>query len=280
MKLEGAHILITGGSKGIGIEIARELARHRARLTLVARPSRELDAAAAELGAAAMPADLSDHAQVDDLVAKAEALNGPLDVLVNNAALSGSIGITEVSGDRLRAQLTANLLSPMDLMRQSLPRMIERRHGAIVNVSSLAGIFPQARLPGYSPAKAGIAKYTFDLQRELRKHGVGVTLLYLGMVSGTQIVEEGKKDPVVAVLAKKFEKAPKVTTHDVAKRVAKALRSDKLMHVITLPGVATPMTWLHQLPLRLVDPLFKEAFEYDATMAPPAGNPTPKRATR
>lgn len=260
MNLNNAHVLLTGGSKGIGIAIARELARHHVRLTIVARPSPELDKIVAEVGAFAITADLSDPSQVENLVARAEAVNGPLDVLINNAALKWGGGLA-VPASELQAQLTANLLSPMELLRQAVPGMIERKRGAIVTVSSLAGVFPQAKIPGYSPAKAGMAKYTFDMQRELKKYGIGVTLVYLGMISGTQKTDPSKVDPVVAKMGQKFNKMPKVTTEDVAAKLVNTLLSDRQMNVITMPGIFRPLIWLHELPMRLIDPLFKEAFE-------------------
>lgn len=262
MKLENAHVLLTGGSKGIGVAVAQELKRQKARLTIVARPSKELDAIVAELAATAITCDLTDYSQVDNLIERAEAINGPLDVLINNAALTWNMSITEASSKKLRDQLTANLLSPMELMRQALPGMIKRRHGSIVNVSSLAAVVPQPIIPGYSPAKAGLAKASYDLQREMDKHGISIDLVFLGLISGTESAEEvWKQNKVVEHMVKQFADAPKITTQDVAAEIVNTLLSDKRMNIITLPKSAKLLTWLHRLPIRMMDKTFKKAFE-------------------
>lgn len=261
MNINNVHVLLTGGSKGIGIDIARELAKHNVRLTIVARASKQLEEISAELGAKALTCDLTDPSQVDDLIKRAEAINGSVDVLINNAALTWTASITEVSGSQLRDQLTANLLSPMDLMRQVLPSMIDRKKGTIINVASLAGVFPQPHVPGYSPAKAGLAKASYDLQREMKKHGVGINLVYLGLISGTESENAGKDNPVVAKMLEGFKNAPTATTQEVATKIVKSLLSDRLMNVVTIPSAAKPFTWLHQLPMWLLDRSFKKAFD-------------------
>src|SRR5271168_177638 len=102
----GAHVLITGGSKGIGAAMAREFGRRGARLTLVARASDELEKVAADAGAVALPADLSDLSNVEDLVGRATEANGPIDVLINNAALGMSRHFGTLSADDVRQCVT------------------------------------------------------------------------------------------------------------------------------------------------------------------------------
>src|SRR5262245_11506274 len=86
--LRGAHVAITGGSKGVGAALARELHARGARLTLLARPSAELETTAKETDAVPLETDLSDYDALLGLVDRVERRNGPLDILINNAALA------------------------------------------------------------------------------------------------------------------------------------------------------------------------------------------------
>jgi len=102
MNMAGKHALITGASRGIGAVIAQELVDRGARCTLVARNSETLHRTAAEVGAQALPADLSDPTDYCDLIARAEDLQGPLEILVNNAARTSMQDFWELSGEELR----------------------------------------------------------------------------------------------------------------------------------------------------------------------------------
>jgi short-subunit dehydrogenase len=181
MRLAGARVLVTGASRGIGEALARELAGRGAQVALVARSEGPLKELAAALDGVAYPTDLTDPEQVNDLIARVEA-DGPLDVVVNNAGIDEVGWFPEVEPDRLAAIVQVNLVAPMSLCRQVIPRMLERGHGHIVNVSSLAGIGVFPGLVQYSATKAGLTQFTAGLRADLKGLPVSTTLVELGPV--------------------------------------------------------------------------------------------------
>ena len=139
MQLRGSRVLVTGGSRGIGAALARGLRDRGARPALVARPSADLTAVAAEVGADAYPCDLSSLTAIPDLIERVEA-DGPVDVLINNAGVSHVGWFLDRTTDEIDQVLTVNLLAPVHLCRALLPRMLERGRGHVVNISSMAGV--------------------------------------------------------------------------------------------------------------------------------------------
>ena len=176
--------LVTGASSGIGRAFADRLARDHYDLCVVARSEDRLTALAAELRARSgiavevWPADLTDEAEVTRLV---EALGErPPDLLVNNAGL-GTVGpFAELDPAGEEREVRLNVLAPLRLTRAALPGMIERGHGAIVNVSSLAGISPAPYTATYAASKAFLTSFTEAVYEELRGSGVRVQALLPG----------------------------------------------------------------------------------------------------
>jgi short-subunit dehydrogenase len=183
MELAGAHVLITGASRGLGAGMARAFAAAGCRVTLVARTADALEALAAEVGGTALAADLLDPAQVSGLISRAEAAAGaPVDVLVNNAGLDSTQPLERFSHEELSRIAGLNLVVPLELARQALPGMVARGRGHIVNISSLAGA---AALPGmvpYAATKAALTHATSGLRAELRGLPVGTTVVEVGLV--------------------------------------------------------------------------------------------------
>jgi NAD(P)-dependent dehydrogenase (short-subunit alcohol dehydrogenase family) len=149
-ELAGAHVLVTGGSRGIGRALAEALADAGSRISLVARSSASVADAARGFGGVGVGVDLSDEEQLFGLVGRIESAAGPIDVLVNNAGVEIHQHLADQSAADVRAALTTNLLSPVELTRQALPGMLARGSGHIVNVSSLAGSAGEGCLLPYS----------------------------------------------------------------------------------------------------------------------------------
>lgn len=179
-----AHVVVTGASSGIGEALVREWVAAGARVTMVARRRALLDALASELGDAVrvVVADLGDPAQATSWVDDAIAELGPIDVLVNNAGVQIVAATTDVDVAAMRSLMEVDLLSPLALIGAVLPSMLARNSGAIVNVSSLAGLAPTPGMTHYSAAKAGIAAASECLRGELRRTGVHVVTVYPGPV--------------------------------------------------------------------------------------------------
>ncbi|MCA9673145.1 MAG: SDR family NAD(P)-dependent oxidoreductase [Myxococcales bacterium] len=197
-KLDGKHALVTGASSGIGAAVARELAAHGCRVSLVARRRELLDALAAELPGEALvlPRDLAspDEGIADELArAAAEAL-GPIDVLVNNAGMQRVSDVADDNDSETRAAverlLAVNLLFPLRLTRAVAPAMVARGSGCIVDVASIAALAAPPGMAAYAASKAGLAAHSETMRAELAQHGVHVVTVYPGPVD-TPMAEVG-----------------------------------------------------------------------------------------
>src|SRR5437660_1369684 len=132
MELAGRRVLITGASRGIGQALAERFAAAGARVALVARSEGPLKELADRLGGTAHPADLSDPEQLTSLVERVEGDGGPIDVLVNNAGVDNVGFFTHVSSDDVEGLYRLNVIAPVELCRQVVPRMLDRGRGHVV----------------------------------------------------------------------------------------------------------------------------------------------------
>jgi 3-oxoacyl-[acyl-carrier protein] reductase len=156
--LGGKGCVVTGASRGIGLEVARRLCAESARVLLVARSAEAVDRAAAEcaqLGgeAVGLALDVTTPDTGERMVAAAERF-GHLDVLVNNAGTASRRSLAEVPDEDWQAAWELNVLAPMRAMRAAVPGMAERGWGRIVNVCSSAAKRPSGMTPEYSVTKA------------------------------------------------------------------------------------------------------------------------------
>lgn len=183
MDLAGKRVLITGASRGIGDALARQFTQAGATVALVARSADAIAKLAADLGGTAHPADLGDPVHVAGLISHVEDEAGPVDVLVNNAGIAPTTGaIQDWSSEELEQIYRVNLLSPAELCRQVIPRMVGRGRGHIVNVSSLAGVGVFPGLTAYSSTKSGLTHFTAGLRADLKKLPIGATVVELGPI--------------------------------------------------------------------------------------------------
>ncbi|MGN6378776.1 MAG: SDR family NAD(P)-dependent oxidoreductase [Gaiellales bacterium] len=151
--LSGTRALVTGGSAGIGLETARALVAEGARVAIA---SRNPDAAAAEVGAEPVAADLSTADGPDEAVAGAVAALGGLDVLVNNVGIARITSFGDATDDDWQRAWDTNVMSYVRCTRAALPDLRASEHAAIVNVSSTSGKRPSAGMPHYSVTKAAV----------------------------------------------------------------------------------------------------------------------------
>jgi short-subunit dehydrogenase len=187
------HVVITGASSGIGEALAREYLRRGASLTLVARRKGRLEEVARgqESRCHVVEADLADHERVCDWVDGAESKLGPVDVLVNNAGMQIVARTVDTSAEEGERLMRLNVFSPMRLTKRVLPGMIARGKGAIVDVSSIAGIAPTPAMFYYNASKAALAAASESLRGELRGTGVHVLTVYPGPVR-TELEARGR----------------------------------------------------------------------------------------
>ena len=180
--------LVTGASAGIGLELARALAKRGHGVTLVARRADRLERLAAELrerhGVRAEPvaADLAESGERERLAAELDRLGLTVEVLVNNAGFGIYVPFAASRRERELEQLHLLVEAVIDLNARYLPSMLERGRGAIINMSSTAGFQP---LPGngtYAAAKAHVLFHSEALYEETRGTGVTVTAVCPGPV--------------------------------------------------------------------------------------------------
>jgi NADP-dependent 3-hydroxy acid dehydrogenase YdfG len=176
--VEGTSALVTGASRGIGLEIARALRARGAEVIMVARSHETLAAEAERIGATALIADLASQTQVDGLVGNVLArAGGAPDVLVNAAGAFGLAPVAETSVVAFDEMIAANLRAPFLLMRALLPYMLERGSGHIVSIGSISGRQAFAANGAYSASKFGLRGLHEVLDVELRGSGVRATLV-------------------------------------------------------------------------------------------------------
>lgn len=177
--------LVTGASSGIGVDLARELARHGHDLVLSARGVPAMQALAAELrglGAEAtvIAADLAKPGAAAALAAEIAQRGLQIDILINNAGLGAASRFDRLEPQRISEMLNVNIIALTELTRLLLPGMIERRHGRIMLVASVAGFQPGPHMAVYFASKAYVLSLGEALACELRGTGVSVTTLCPG----------------------------------------------------------------------------------------------------
>lgn len=173
--------LVTGGSSGIGLAIARMLRDEGYDLTLAARTVERLEEAAAALAATAIPVDVRDEEECARLVAAHLESHGGLDVLVNSAGVGIAGQIGDTSTKQFDLQQSVNLRSAFLVTREALPALRESR-GYVINLASIAGTIPTPGLATYGASKAALISLTRSLVREESDTGVRATALCPGFV--------------------------------------------------------------------------------------------------
>lgn len=187
--LAGKRVLVTGAASGIGRATALACGAHGARLYLTDLNGEGLDATAAQLrsvGAdvrACVAADLADYDQVVGMAKDFHAEAGSLDAVMNVAGISTWGTVSNLTPEQWRAQVEVNLMGPIHVIESFIPPMISAgRGGYLVNVSSAAGLVGLPWHAAYSAAKFGLRGVSEVLRFDLRRHGIGVSLVCPGAV--------------------------------------------------------------------------------------------------
>lgn len=192
--LTGRRVFISGASSGIGLHLARLCAEAGANVALAARRQDQLDEAVRELrfqGATAVGIrlDITDSTTIGPALDKSEReLGGPIDVLVNNAAVLKLARFTDQAEADIVATLDTNLKGPMLLAQESARRMIEgKRGGSIINIGSAGALRAGAWTGAYAAAKAGLVHLTRVMALELAPRGIRVNSLCPGNIDTDMI---------------------------------------------------------------------------------------------
>jgi 3-oxoacyl-[acyl-carrier protein] reductase len=176
--------LVTGGSRGIGAAISRELARAGAKVAVNCRSGTDAaDHVATEIEGIAVQADVANPQEVQALIERVEEELGDIDVLVNNAGVTRDTLIARMSDDDWETVIDTNLRGTFNTARAVSRKMLRRRSGSIVNLSSVVGIHGNPGQANYAASKAGIIGLTKALARELGSRGVRVNAIAPGYIT-------------------------------------------------------------------------------------------------
>lgn len=180
--IRGEVALVTGGSRGLGFLIARELGRNGCQVAICARDRRELEAARADLagyGVAVLPVvcDVANQADVEQMIAHVTRHYGRIDILVNNAGIIQVGAAENLAVEDFRRAMDTIFWGTFYPTNVVLPQMLARRHGRIVNITSIGGAISVPHLLPYSAAKFAATGFSQGLSAEMRHKGVYVTTI-------------------------------------------------------------------------------------------------------
>lgn len=243
--IEGSCALITGASAGIGREFARQLAGRAGSLVLVARRVERLEELRDELtkrdpnlNVHLRAADLSQPSEVDELCGWLLRENIAIDFLINNAGLGDRGAFATSEPQRVKEMLAVNMVALTVLTRALLPAMIEKKRGAILNVSSSAGFLPIGKLAVYAATKAYVTSFSEGIRTELRGSGITVTALCPGPVQ-TEFDQVARRNP-----AKREKSSPGFTHVSVEEVVRAGLRAIERDKPLVVPGLVMKIAML------------------------------------
>lgn len=175
--LEGKTALVTGGAYGIGFAIAQALAGAGAKIAFNCRSQSNLDKALADYKAQGIDArgyiaDVTDEAQVKELISKIEADLGGVDILVNNAGVIKRIPMTEMSAEDFRQVVDIDLVGPFICAKAVIPGMIQKGQGKIINICSMMSELGRETVSAYAAAKGGLKMLTKNICSEYGQYNI------------------------------------------------------------------------------------------------------------
>jgi short-subunit dehydrogenase len=220
---------VTGASSGIGAAVARELARRGDTVALVARRADRLDEVLADCRTTSpaserWAADLSDPTSAADLALTIWDHYAGLDVVINNAAVPMRRHVTRLTMYEVERTMRMNYLSPVAIALAVLPRMLERRAGTIVNVSSLGGRLGITAEAAYSGSKFALAGWSESMAIDLDRTGVSVKLILPGAIDTEIWDQPDNDDPLYD--------GPKESPESIAGPLVDAIDSDRFEHYL------------------------------------------------
>jgi 3-oxoacyl-[acyl-carrier protein] reductase len=205
--LTGRKALVTGATGGIGEAVARALHQAGATVGLHGTRVEKLEALASELGERVklFPADLSDRAAVKELGTKAEAELEGVDILVNNAGITRDGLFVRMSDDDWDKVLEVNLGSVFRLTRELTHPMMRRRHGRIINITSVVGVTGNPGQANYCASKAGLIGFSKSLAQEIATRNITVNCIAPGFIESamTDKLNDKQKDAILGAIPMK-----------------------------------------------------------------------------
>jgi all-trans-retinol dehydrogenase (NAD+) len=245
----GKVVLITGGSRGLGLAMARELAQQRAILVICARDGDELDWAREELARTgadvlAIQCDVGNHDDVHRTVREALDRLGRIDILINNAGVISGRVLTDLTDAQIRKTFAVNTLALFWTTRAFLPGMIQRGRGHIVTIASAAGFVGAHRLTDYTASKHAAVGFDDALRAELRRVAPAVKTTVVCPFYVDTGMFAGAKTRILWLL-------PILKEAYAVERVIQAIERDRQR--ILMPRIVHVLPLLRVLPVRWFD---------------------------
>lgn len=253
--IDGKIAIVTGASSGIGEATAREFARAGATTVLAARRLERLERLAKEIhkmGGSALPVrtDLTDLAQITDLVQKTLSTYGRIDVLANIAGWGNYDWLEELSAEDLRNYYEVNVIGMAQLIQQVIPIMKTQRSGYILNMSSYASEIGTPPLNVYASTKYAVKGLNDALRRELLPWGITVIRIHPSAVSGTEFNKKaGRKSGSI-----KYRSIP-------IGRVSREAIAQKIVQLVEHPRRALYYSRVYDIPV-ILNQLFPEILDW------------------
>jgi short-subunit dehydrogenase len=242
MEIAGTRWVVTGASAGIGEAIAKEARARGADVIGVARRD-----------TVAVQADLTDPAQVARLVERIESDNGPIDVWVNNAGVETVGPFADATADDVRVTHQLNLIAPIELCRQIIPRMEQRGHGHVVNVSSMASSAGFTGMSLYCSTKGGLSNFHRVLRTEMKGSPVGLTIVEIGPIPTDMLDRVYAHPPTERGFRRlrRLQLMPEVDRATVAKGVVDAVENGRA--TVRYPRRAVAFPVMTSAPQRILE---------------------------
>jgi hypothetical protein len=243
--IDGCCALITGASAGIGREFACQLAGRAGALVLVARRLDRLEELRGELtkkypnlNVHCRAVDLSQPSEIEELCRWLNREGIAIDFLVNNAGLGDRGPFATGEPERLSQMLMVNVVALTLLTRAMLPAMIEKKRGAILNVSSSAGFLPIRKMAVYAASKSYVTSFSDSIRGEVRKQGIAVTALCPGPVD-TEFSSVARRS-----IEKQPYPSPSFMHVDVSNVVRAGLSAIERDRALVVPGIVMKVAML------------------------------------
>jgi NAD(P)-dependent dehydrogenase (short-subunit alcohol dehydrogenase family) len=256
-------VVITGGSSGIGRELAYQLSAHGAQLVLAARDPALLDTVVAECRsrgarAIAVPTDVSVETECAALIARAVEEYGRIDTLINNAGISMRVRFDDLGGpEPIERIMRINYFGSVYCTWYALPHL-KRSRGSIVAISSLAGKTGVPTLSGYSASKHAMVGFFESLRTEIAKDGVAITIAYPGFVA-TDIASRAIGPQGKTLGVRNLVRSRVMPVEECASRIIDAASSRRRDVVMTTKGKLGQ--WLKLMFPAAVDRISERALE-------------------
>jgi short-subunit dehydrogenase len=242
MELGGSRWVVTGASAGIGEAIAKQAEARGAEVIGVARRD-----------TVAVQADLTDPAQVEGLVDRIEADSGPIDVWVNNAGIENVGQFADATADDVRSIHQLNLLAPIGLCRQVIPKMHARGRGHVVNISSMAASGGFSGMSLYCSTKGGLSNFHRVLRTEMKGSPVDLTIVEIGPIPTDMLDRVYDHGPTERGFRRfrRLQLMPEIPRETVAKGVVDAVEHGR--GAVRYPRRAVAFPAMTSTPQRIVE---------------------------